>query len=151
MLATDVMTRDLITVGPKATVREAMNLIREHRFHDIPVVGPDGKLMGVITAHSILRTALPAYISEDLVGAMRGMPDMPSIYEHLDQIAHMPVIDLMDRHIIIVRPDMPTSAVAAMLVHLKNDTHNVMVADADGKLLGSIACADIFFRMPHNS
>lgn len=148
MQAADVMTRELMTVGPEATVREAMDLIREHHLHDIPVIDSNGKLLGVVTAHSILRTALPSYISEDLVGAMRGIPDMPSIYEHLHQIEHMPVTALMDRHVISVRPDMPSSAVAAMLVHMKNNTHNIMVTEDGGKLIGSIACSDIFFRMP---
>jgi len=151
MKAADIMTRDLITVAPHDTVRMAMKLIRDHRLHDIPVVGADGKAQGIISGRAILHAALPAYISEDLIGAMRGLPDMPSIYVHLEEIADMPVTELMDKRIFSVHADTPTSAIAAMLVHMKYDTHNILVTHPDGRLAGTISSVDIFFRMPHKA
>ncbi|HXH71864.1 MAG TPA: CBS domain-containing protein [Mariprofundaceae bacterium] len=151
MLAADVMTRELVTVEPTTTVQKAMDLIHANRLHDIPVVDADGKPLGVITGRAILHAALPPYISENLIAAMRGLPDMPSIYEHLNEIADLPVGELMDKRIFSVRPDTPTSAIAAMLVHMKDDTHDILVTDNAGKLVGSISCIDLFFRSPRRN
>lgn len=43
-----VMRRDLITVAPEVTTREAIALMRKHRISSLPVVR-DGKLVGMVT------------------------------------------------------------------------------------------------------
>jgi len=43
---------------------------------------------------------------------------------------------------------MLTSAVAAMLANPKGDTHNVLVVDETGKLIGIISARDIICRPP---
>ena len=40
MKAKDIMTRDVVTVGPNASVHEAAALMARHRISGIPVTAP---------------------------------------------------------------------------------------------------------------
>jgi CBS domain-containing protein len=51
--AADMMTRDVDTVGPDTTIREAARLIHESGHNRLPVV-QDGKLVGVVTRLDVL-------------------------------------------------------------------------------------------------
>ena len=51
--AADMMTRDVDTVGPDTTVREAARLIHESGHNRLPVV-QDAKLVGVVTRIDVL-------------------------------------------------------------------------------------------------
>jgi len=51
--AADMMTRDVDTVSPDTTVREAARLIHESGHNRLPVV-KDGKLVGVVTRIDVL-------------------------------------------------------------------------------------------------
>jgi CBS domain-containing protein len=51
--AADMMTRDVDTVGPDTTVREAARLIHESGHNRLPVV-EDDKLVGVVTRLDVL-------------------------------------------------------------------------------------------------
>lgn len=48
MTVTDIMSRNLITVGPDTTLFEVADLFERHRFTSLPVVGPGGEFVGVI-------------------------------------------------------------------------------------------------------
>ncbi len=49
-----IMTRDPITIAPTATIREAAQLMLEHKIGGVPVV-EDEKLVGIITESDIFR------------------------------------------------------------------------------------------------
>lgn len=52
----DVMTRDVMTVGPDLTVREAMAVLTDRRVSGAPVV-ENNKVVGVISTSDLLRFA----------------------------------------------------------------------------------------------
>jgi CBS domain-containing protein len=54
----EVMTRDLVTVEPEATLREAADLIVRRKIGCLPVVKPDGTFLGVVTETDLIRAAL---------------------------------------------------------------------------------------------
>ncbi len=54
----EVMTRDLVTVEPDATLREAAALMVERKIGALPVVKPDGTMVGLITETDLLVAAL---------------------------------------------------------------------------------------------
>jgi len=56
MTAADIMSRDLITVGAETPLAEVADLFKRHRFTSLPVVGAEGRFLGVIfQIHLILR------------------------------------------------------------------------------------------------
>ncbi|MGI9239000.1 MAG: CBS domain-containing protein [Woeseiaceae bacterium] len=48
-----IMSTNLITVAPSATLAEARTLMHDHRIHHIPVVD-EGKLVGLVTLTNVL-------------------------------------------------------------------------------------------------
>ena len=47
-----------ITIKPKATLLESLNLMREHRIGCLPVVNEDQELIGIITEMDYLRISV---------------------------------------------------------------------------------------------
>jgi len=55
MFSLDVlMTTDLITVSPGATLADATKLMKDHRIRHLPVVEGDRKLVGLLTQTDVL-------------------------------------------------------------------------------------------------
>lgn len=54
LTAEDVMTVDLLTVGPDATAAEVVDVFVRRRFGAIPVIA-NGAMVGIITKHDVLR------------------------------------------------------------------------------------------------
>ena len=57
----ETMTRDPVTVTPDTPVHEAIELLLEHRFGSLPVLGTDGHLMGIVTDTDFLVAAREAF------------------------------------------------------------------------------------------
>ncbi len=55
MNAGDIMTPKVVSVGPDASILEAMELMLEHRISGLPVVAKDGSLIGIVTEGDFLR------------------------------------------------------------------------------------------------
>lgn len=77
----DIMSRDLITVGPDASHADVAAIFRDRGFHSLPVVAEGAQLLGVIfqidviraphaDAAGMMRRALPAVRPETPVGAL---------------------------------------------------------------------------------
>ena len=49
-----IMTTDLVTVPPSATLADARALMQEHRIHHLPVVDGKGRLVGLLTLSNVL-------------------------------------------------------------------------------------------------
>jgi CBS domain-containing membrane protein len=52
--ASDIMSRDVVSCSPSATVHEVIDLFNNNSFHAIPVVLHE-KLVGIVTTHDLLR------------------------------------------------------------------------------------------------
>ncbi len=88
LTAQDIMRTDIVTIGPDRTLREAVQVLLEHRISGLPVVDEQGHLLGIISEFALLAIAY----------------DPPS--------RNMPVSDHMTRHIISVTPDTPITKMA---------------------------------------
>ncbi len=57
LLVADIMTKELVTVTPTTTVRDAMRIVTEKRFRHLPVMDK-GKLVGIISIGDLTRWAM---------------------------------------------------------------------------------------------
>jgi CBS domain-containing protein len=57
MQASDVMVRDVATVGPETGVDAAVKLLVDHDISALPVIGDDGRLIGIISEADLIRRA----------------------------------------------------------------------------------------------
>ena len=51
----DVMSKDLITLTAKDTIRQASDILSENNFHAIPVTNGKGELEGLVTSSDLIR------------------------------------------------------------------------------------------------
>ncbi len=56
----EVMSGRPITVAPSATLREAAALMLRHKIGCLPVIGPGGEALGLVTETDLLRAAYSA-------------------------------------------------------------------------------------------
>ncbi len=50
-----IMTRKLISIAPDASAMEAARLMLRERVSCLPVIAPDGQLVGILTSRDLLR------------------------------------------------------------------------------------------------
>jgi CBS domain-containing protein len=58
MLVREVMTSPAITIGAETTIREAVALLDQHKITVLPVVGPAGELIGIVSEADLLTQAM---------------------------------------------------------------------------------------------
>lgn len=54
MIARDIMTTNVITVGEDLKISEVCKVLTEKRVSGVPVVSKEGKLLGVVTERDLL-------------------------------------------------------------------------------------------------
>ena len=123
----ELMTPEPITIRPEASVREAVETMMEHGFRRLPVVGPDGRLQGIITSMDVIRLLARAR-EEGRLG--------PALLETR-------VSDVCVREVITVGPDDDIGRAAELMWE-----HRVgglpVVEPGTGKLVGIITERDFF-------
>src|SRR5262252_1567879 len=55
MKVSDVMTREVVSIAPEASVLEAVRLMLQHNISGLPVIDAKGNLQGVVTEGDFLR------------------------------------------------------------------------------------------------
>lgn len=55
--AADIMTRDVRTVHPDTSLKEAVGLMLQHKYGCLPVVDASGTLLGILTEADLVRYA----------------------------------------------------------------------------------------------
>ena len=54
MIASDIMTRKVITINPEASAQEAAQLLDQKRISGLPVIDASGSLIGIVTEADII-------------------------------------------------------------------------------------------------
>lgn len=111
----DIMTTDVVTLSPEATLEDAERCFADNRIGGVPVVR-DGKVVGIVS-------------KSDLVN--------PARQRH----AKMPMSELMEPVVHSVRPG--NSALTAVRIMLTEGIHRVPVIWEDGRLAGILSTIDV--------
>jgi CBS domain-containing membrane protein len=121
----DVMSRDLVTIGPDAPLHEAWGLLTRHGVRLLPVVEAGRRLVGVLSLHDFIVLRDPTFL---LDGSVAGA-------------ARHRVAELMTREVVTVRPEQPV----VDLVPLFSDSgrHYVPVVNAAGEVVGMLTQSDL--------
>jgi CBS domain-containing protein len=139
MNAADVMVTKVITVGPDACVEDVAHLLLTNRISAVPVVGSDGRLLGIVSEGDLMRRAeagtgrrrswwLAALTGRDAFAA-------EFVKEHSRK-----VIDVMTRHVITARPDTPLRDIADLLE--TNGIKRVPIVE-NGRVVGIVSRANL--------
>lgn len=139
MRARDVMTTRVITVAPDARVPEVAQLLLKHRISAVPVVGPDGEVVGIVSEGDLIRRAETGGERHRSwwLTLMEGSEDLAREYVK----AHgMQASDVMSPDVVFVHRDTPVSEIASLLERRR--IKRVPVVE-DGRLVGIVSRADL--------
>jgi CBS domain-containing protein len=147
LVAADVMQRDMVTVSPGDTLRDALALMTENHVTGLPVMDTKSRCIGLITASDIL--GFEEEHAED--GADEGMmqhfnneigrwESVPLSAFGLEEFGDVRVDEVMTRELIYVERDTPLKEVAQKM--LSEDVHRVLVMDERFNLYGIVTSFD---------
>ncbi|EHJ47130.1 protein of unknown function DUF190 [Solidesulfovibrio carbinoliphilus subsp. oakridgensis] len=131
LTARDVMTSPAVTIGERAGLREAAQVMSRKGLKRLPVVDEAGELIGIVSRADILRSA------SDLAPAAEALPRFTA---GLFQQAR----DVMFTDVPTAAPDTPLPEVVARLV--ASPLRRVVVIDADRKVRGIVLDGDLLGR-----
>ena len=67
LTARAIMTDDVITIDPKSSIQEAIELLLKQRVSGLPITDADGRLIGIVTEFSLLAIAFDNRVREDSI------------------------------------------------------------------------------------
>ena len=122
----DLMTSDVVAVRPGDTLGTLRDLLWEHNIRHMPVVDPDGDLVGLVSQRDLLRHALV------------DQSDVPTYVEDavLDELT---AADVMTAYVERVAPDADVRAAAQTMLDNKYGCLPVTVGD---RLVGILTESD---------
>ncbi len=122
MFVRDCMTLNPVTVRPDSDPLAAVSLIKCGDFRRLPVVDPEGKLVGIVTHND-----LEVFLSR---------ADSPGIIKRQHRVEQV-----MSREVMMVSPDCPLEEAASLMVEHKIGSLPVVEG---GRVIGIITETDIF-------
>ncbi len=142
MRAMDIMTTDVITVDPEMTVQALAALLAERGISGAPVVGPDGRLAGVVSEGDLLHRAEIGTARRHRVRRRSWWLDHFASEAARDYVkAHgRTVRDIMTQEVVTVSEDAELADVAELLEAKRVKRVPVM---RDNKVVGIITRANI--------
>ncbi len=134
MRVSDLMTTDILTVGPEASLKEAARRMLEGEISGLPVINDDGDLVGIITEADFMATEADRRVTRR-AGLLRLFVRDAEIPSHERLVG-----DVMTTDVKVIGPE-SDHAEAARLME-KEGIKRIPVV-ADGRLIGLIARADM--------
>jgi CBS domain-containing protein len=147
LLAKDIMTADVLTVGPDVDLLELDGTLRRARISGAPVT-KNGKLVGIISRSDIARQLVVedtyAEVAHSLLEGFYGDAKEPvdPISDHVgERLRSMRVADAMVTAVDSVRPETPIAEVARRMSTSRH--RRLVVTDAQGKIVGIVTASDL--------
>ena len=123
-LVKDVMTVDVVAVGPDASYVDMAAMLRKHRVSGFPVVDGDGIVVGVISESDLLAIEAASRRHKKRVSA-----------------AELTALDLMTHPAVTIGPDEQVRRAARLMYSRK--VRRLPVVDHHGRLVGILTRADV--------
>jgi CBS domain-containing protein len=136
MRVEEIMTRDVVTVGPDEPIKSVARLLVDHGISGVPVCGRDGEVLGVVSEADILRRE--EGISCDLPRVLTWVARR--LDGELDKLTARTAADAMSVAPITARPAQQVADVARSMV---DNRINRLPVVSNGRLVGIVTRADL--------
>jgi len=127
-LVQDWMTREVITIAPETSLKEAHDIMRKKNIRRLPVI-THGKVLGIVTLG-------------DIRGAEPSQASSLSVWEMNDMLAKLKVSEIMTRNPATIQQT--ASVREAARIMLEKKFSGLPVVDEENHLVGIITESDIF-------
>ena len=141
--ARDIMSREVVTVGPDATVKEMAQIMVDNRIRCLPVVDEEGRVLGVVDeedlVHQDAKIHFPTFV-HFLESYIMLPTSLKRFDKELRQAVGATAADVMEKDFLSVGPLESVEDMATLMVD--RDLEYVLVIDED-RLEGVVTRADI--------
>ncbi|MCC7475947.1 MAG: CBS domain-containing protein [Pirellulales bacterium] len=150
-VASEYMQRDVVTVSPDDSLRDALALMTENHVTGLPVMDGGNRCVGLITSSDILN-----YEADRVEGAAAGETaeffdpesqqwvSVPISALGLEEIGDVAVREVMATNLVWVERSTPVGQVARKMID--EGIHRVLVMDDRARLYGILSAFD-FVRL----
>lgn len=148
LTAGDIMQRDVVTVSPQESLRDALALMTENHVTGLPVMGDDCRCIGLITSSDILNYEQEHADDATESGTIQYFNPETQLWESVPVSAfgfaaftETRVSDVMTRELVWVERGASLRDVARKMIDAR--VHRVLVLDENMALYGIISAYDI--------
>jgi len=140
--ASDVMTRNVVSVGPETPTRVVAKLLLEKRISAVPVIDANGALIGMVSESDLIRREIDRRAEDRFwwLEMIAEGEDLASEFLEYVKRTDRPVREVMVAPVITVVEDSPLQMVAAALQehHIKR-----VPVLRNGQMVGIISRIDL--------
>jgi CBS domain-containing protein len=140
--ASDIMTREVITVLPETTVQQLAKIFASHGISGAPVVNQEGLVVGVVTESDLIdqnkKVHIPTVIS--ILDSFFFLENPEKMEQEMRKMVGVTVADIYTSPPVTVGEDTPIDEIATIMS--EKNIHTLPVV-ADGRLKGVIGKKDI--------
>lgn len=147
-IAKEVMVKNVKTFRPQDKVSKVSKTFAESGISGAPVVDDEGKVVGIITEHDIIKlgeqhpkllTPIESHLPLALGLSIKDH-DSEKMAEALNDIKEKKVEEVMTKKVVTIAPDAGLGEIARTME--KHEINRIPVVDEEEKLLGLVARAD---------
>ncbi|MFN7170229.1 MAG: HPP family protein, partial [Candidatus Omnitrophota bacterium] len=135
----EIMCREVKSLSPEMSVKEAWELLSQMEISGLPVIDKEGKLLGMFTEKDILKKIFPGYL--DKVGRFVYEENPKGIKKKVSEFEKLKVKELMRLEVITVDEDTALCEVARIMLTQK--VRRIPVLNKEKKVVGIIARQDV--------
>ena len=150
LTAQDIMQKDVVTIGPDATIRELAELMATNKISGVPVVDSTGVLLGVVSEGDvILQDAdlhFPHYVQ--IFESVIYLESVRKFEERFKKAFGAKVSDVMSTEVLTVEPSATMREVATLMADREVNRVPVVV---EGRVVGIITRGDLVRAMALDS
>lgn len=128
-----IMSRDIATVSPEMTLRDAWRLFQRHHIKALPVISADRKVVGIITQADLIR-----HSDWDLRAGFR--ISVPQIAKRVIRL-NRKVREIMTTPVQTAQQDTPLAELVLRMAGA--GLHQVPIVDQEGLLVGIVTQSDL--------
>lgn len=136
MLVHEVMTTPVVTVPDSATVKQAIRILDEYRITAAPVLGPDGRMVGIVSELDLLRgefEADPRAFARQIAAPQDPPPQ---------RVSEVMTVEVVTTH--------ETTDVAALAELMTSTRLKSVPVLRDGELVGTVSRSDLLRILAHS-
>jgi len=140
--ARDIMTADVVTISPEASVEDLAALLEAKRIGGVPVVDADGQLVGIVTQSDLVQRCrdleLPPALN--ILDLHVFLETEAGFKRRLEKMLGATVRAVMTPDPVTISPEMPVAEIAALMTD--RQVHTLPVLDGK-KLVGIVGKIDL--------
>lgn len=142
MKARDIMTTEVISVYPDTKIADAARLLLEKHLNGLPVIDPDGKLVGIICQSDLIfqQKKIPVPTVFTFLDGLFPLTSYKDMEKEVKKIAAATVSEAMAPSPFTVGPDTSLEDIATIMV--RNNIHTLPVVEGD-RVVGIIGKEDV--------